>query len=155
MTEYLVCAPVLLAGEDVPTRSIIGKLVRTDLAIKGELLAEDLPRFPVLQWLQYLARLPKRQIQEEYEANRARCLAKSRASGRDDGATRMAWNYAALLTAWRYLADFVGLSFDYGNLEQDLMATMNAHVEETSADREPWVWILEIVLSEMERGDYR
>ena len=32
---------------------------------------------------------------------------------------------------------------------------MNGHVAETSADREPWVWIMETVLSEIDGGNYK
>jgi len=32
---------------------------------------------------------------------------------------------------------------------------MNSHIGETSADREPWVWIMETVLSEIDGGNYR
>ena len=47
MTEYLLSAPVLPAGEDVPVRSLIGKLVQTDLTgKKGPVMPEDLPQFP-------------------------------------------------------------------------------------------------------------
>ena len=42
-----------------------------------------------------------------------------------------------------------------GGFETDLMAVMNEHVSETIADREPWVWILEILLSEISAGNYR
>ena len=34
------------------------------------------------------------------------------------------------------------------------MAEMNRHISETDADREPWVWILDTVLSEMEAGRF-
>jgi len=32
---------------------------------------------------------------------------------------------------------------------------MNSHIKETSADREPWVWILETALSEIARNEFR
>jgi len=48
MTEYLLSAPVLLAGEDVPVDSLLGKVVRTQLSgRRGDLLPQNLPRFPV------------------------------------------------------------------------------------------------------------
>jgi len=60
MTAFLVCAPVLLAGEDVPVRSLLGKVVRTDLVgRKGDHLPENLPRFPVLEWLQAPGKAPE------------------------------------------------------------------------------------------------
>ena len=156
MTEYLLCAPVMLAGEDVPVRSLLGKLVRTTLTGKrGPLLPDDLPRFPVRQWLAFLAGLDKLDVLEQYRAARERALASSRASGADDGALRMAGNYAAVALAWRYLCEFAGMDQSEGGFERDLIAEMNGHIAETSADRDPWVWIMETVLSEIDGGNYK
>lgn len=154
MTEFLLSAPVMLAGEDVPVRSLIGKLVRTDLKEKGPLMPEDLPRFPVRQWLEFLSGFSPAQVRGIYSSLRQKCLDSSRASGQDDGATRMAGNYAALLTAWRLLAEFAEIDAKQGGLVQDLVGQMNAHIAETSADREPWVWIMEMVLAEIARGKF-
>lgn len=156
MTEYLLCAPVMLAGEDVPVRSLLGKLVRTTLTGKrGPLLPDELPRFPVREWLAFLASLAPRDVLGQYRALRERCLAGSRASGADDGALRMAGNYAAIALAWRYLCEFAGMDPDEGDFERDLLAEMNSHIAETSADREPWVWIMETVLSEIDSGNFK
>ncbi|MPQ72205.1 hypothetical protein GC387_37295, partial [Pseudomonas sp. MWU12-2323] len=142
MTEYLLCAPVMLAGEDVPVRSLLGKLVRTTLTGKrGPLMPDDLPRFPVRQWLEFLAGLDKRAVADQYATLRDKALANCRASGEDDGAKRMAGNYAAVALAWRYLCEFAGMDPSEGDFPRDLLAEMNGHVAETSADREPWVWI--------------
>ncbi|MDR8088581.1 toprim domain-containing protein [Burkholderia gladioli] len=156
MTEYLLCAPVMLAGEDVPVRSLLGKLVRTTLTGKrGPLLPDDLPRFPVRQWLEFLAGLDKRSVLDNYGKLRDKALANCRASGEDDGAKRMAGNYAALALAWRLLCEFAGMDPTEGDFPRDLVAEMNAHVAETSADREPWVWIMETAMSEMDCGNYK
>ncbi|MBN3848352.1 hypothetical protein G3N58_16160 [Paraburkholderia sp. Ac-20342] len=156
MTEYLLCAPVMLAGEDVPVRSLLGKLVRTTLTGKhGPLLPDDLPRFPLRQWLDFLASLGKRAVLDQYAALCDRARANCRASGEDDGARRMAGNYAAIALAWRYLCEFAGVDPDEGDFPRDLFAEMNGHIAETSADREPWVWILETALSEIDCGNYK
>lgn len=155
MTEFLLSAPVMLAGEDVPVRSLIGKLVRTELKLKGDLMPDDLPRFPVRQWLEFLAGLTAAQVRELYATYRQQCLDASRASGQDDGANRMAGNYAALFTAWRLLAEFAGLGLNDGNVLADLKAQMNAHIADTSADRDPWVWIMEILLAELATKEFK
>ncbi|WP_249178192.1 toprim domain-containing protein [Burkholderia vietnamiensis] len=156
MTEYLLSAPVLLAGEDVPVRSLLGKLVRTNLTgKKGPMMPDDMPRFPVRDWLQFLAGLNKRDVLAKYAELRAYCLDKSRAGGDDDGAKRMAGNYAAVLLAWRYLCDFADLDTSEGNFGADLIAEMNSHISETSSDRSPWVWILETALSEIDAGNFK
>jgi hypothetical protein len=150
MTEYLLSAPVLLAGEDVPVRSLLGKIIRTDLTgKKGPLIPDDLPRFPVKEWLTYLSGLSKKEVLKRYAEIQTVCLHASRASGEDEGALRMSGNYAAIYMAWLYLCEFAGIDTGQGNVDHDLFEEMNRHISETSADREPWVWIMEIALSEI------
>lgn len=156
MTEYLISAPVLLAGEDVPVRSLLGKVVRTDLTgKKGPMMPEDLPRFPMAEWLAFLAEHTRPQVNSIYNRARQYCWDHSRASGVDDGAKRMAGNYAAVMTAWRLLCEFAGVHAEQGDFIGDVTEEMNSHVAETSADREPWVWIIEILLSEISAGNFR
>lgn len=154
MTEFLLCAPVLLAGEDVPVRSLLGKVVHTDLTgKKGPMMPEDLPQFPVLEWLQYLASQSRDQVRAVYSTASKFCLDRC-ASKNDAGAQRMIENYAAVLTSWRMLCDFTEMDPASGGFEDNLLEEMNNQVRETSADREPWVWILETLLSEIARGSY-
>ena len=156
MTEYLLAAPVLLAGEDVPVRSLFGKVVRTELTgRKGPMMPEDLPRFPVAEWLQFLAQCSRSQVLGLYEKARQYCLERSMASPQDEGAQRMAGNYAAVLTAWRLLCEFAEVDRDQGDFITDVLSEMNGHIAETNADREPWVWIMEILLSEISAGNYK
>jgi len=156
MTEYLISAPVLLAGEDVPVKSLIGKIVRTNLSgKKGPMMPDDLPRFPLRQWLQFLAGLNKREVMDKYAAIRDWCVDKSCAAPDDDGAKRMATNYAAPLLAWAYLCKFTGIDERAGGFHSDLIGEMNTHIKETSAERSPWVWIMETALSEMDAGHFR
>jgi hypothetical protein len=146
---------VLLAGEDVPVKSLTGKLVRTDLAGKqGELLPRDLPRFPVRQWLQFLAGLGQDHVVSILERSRDYLARHCAGNHRDSGAKRMVENYAGLLTAWKLLCDFCKISTDQGGFIGDLVTAMNQHITETSADREPWVWILDTVLNEIARRQY-
>ncbi|VVE46843.1 toprim domain-containing protein [Pandoraea terrigena] len=156
MTEYLLSAPVMLAGEDVPVRSLLGKLVRTTLTgKKGPMMPDDLPRFPLRQWLEFLASLNRLEVLAKYRDLRDYCLSRSRASGSDDGAMRMAGNYAAVLLAWGYLSEFAGMDRDEGGFPKDLLTEMNTHIAETSADREPWVWIMETALSEIDASNFK
>lgn len=156
MTEYVLTAPVLLAGEDVPVQSLLGKIIRTELTgRKGDILPANLPVFPVLEWLQWLAGLNRNRVTDLYQEVNAYVMDHCMAAGDDDGAVRMAGNYAAMITAWRLLTEFAGIAKDQGRFLQDALETMNDHVAETSGDREPWVWITEIVLSEIDRGEFR
>lgn len=155
MTEYLLCAPVLLAGEDVPVKGLLGKLVRTDLTgRKGPMLPDDLPAFPVRQWLEYLTKLRREDAFDGYRRVRDRLLQLSRAKADDDGAQRMTNNYSAVLFAWRLLCDFAGIAESEGDFERDIVVAMNTHVSESSADREPWVWIMENILAEIDAKHY-
>lgn len=156
MTEFLLSAPVMLAGEDVPVRSLLGKLVRTSLTgKKGPMMSDDLPRFPLRQWLQFLAGLDKLVVLGKYYELREYCMQRSRAGGTDEGAKRMAGNYAAVMLAWRYLAEFAGMDYTEGGFGSDLVAEMNAHISESSSDRSPWVWIMETILSEIDAGRFQ
>ncbi len=156
MIDYLICAPVLLAGEDVPVDSLLGKVIRTDLSgRKGEPIPQDLPRFPVKEWLTWLAGLRRDQVQEHYEKARLWCIDHSRAPKADDGAARISGNYAALMTAWKLICEFAGVDVMQGGFLQDVTAEMNLHIAETKADREPWVKILETLFSEIDAGQFR
>ena len=155
MTEYLLSAPVLLAGEDVPVDSLLGKVVRTQLSgRRGELIPENLPRFPVREWLQWLARLQRERVLEIYNTINTKLMQRTAASASDDGATRMVGNYAALATGWQLLCEFAGIPTAQGGFPDCLVTEMNSHVIESRAAREPWVWILEIILGEIDRGQF-
>jgi hypothetical protein len=155
LTEYLVSAPVLLAGEDVPVKSLLGKVVRTELAQKkGPMLPEELPRFPVRQWLEFITQHDRRQIQAIFKRALDYVKHHCRASMDDTGADRMRENYAAALTAWRLLCDFSGLNADHGNFKVDLIAEMNNHIAESSNERDPWIWIIETIFDEISAGKY-
>lgn len=155
MTEYLISAPVLLAGEDVPVRSLLGKVVRTELSNKkGVMLPHDLPRFPIAEWLKWQANLRKEAVHDLYQRMLDHCHKVSRASKNDDGGLRMAGNYAALLTAWSLVTEFCGMDAQTGDFGRDLIAEMNGHIADSEADREPWVWILETVFSEIDANRF-
>ncbi|WP_205730879.1 toprim domain-containing protein [Bordetella hinzii] len=152
LVPYLMCAPVLLAGEEVDVESLQSKICRTSLSVEkqGPLLARDLPQFPVWEWIQFLATQPAARVLELHAKCLARCAQRCRADERDATARRMLENYAAVLVAWVLLAEFAGIEATQGSFAEDLMAEMNAHIVDTNGTRLPWVWIMEIVLSEIE-----
>jgi hypothetical protein len=59
-------------------------------------------------------------------------------------------NYASILTAWELLKQFTGQAEkqDPSNFTEDLLGEMNEHIADTDGIRLPWVWIMEILLSE-------
>lgn len=176
LTEFLISAPVLLAGEDVPVKSLTGKVVRCELDRKGDLIAESLPRFPVRAWLQFLAGLDRERVANLLNAAERAAWQRARAAPApeanvnapigsadlaagaerepDPGAARMVRNYAAMAAAWTLLCEFAGMAVEQGGFLRDLRATMNSHIADTSGDREPWVWILERVFSEIESHQF-
>lgn len=155
MTEFLLCAPVLLAGEDVPVRSLTGKIVRTDLTRRmGPKMPEDLPRFPVREWLNYLATLTREQVCEAHTRAEQWLRMACYGSKDDKGASRMLSNYAALLAGWQLLCEFSGLDRSAGDFPGTLRAEMNAHIKESEFDREPYVWILGLLAGEIESREY-
>ncbi|KFA98759.1 toprim domain-containing protein [Vibrio sp. ER1A] len=156
MTEFLSIAPVLLAGEDVPVQSLLGKLVRSDLTNrKGDLIPDDLPRFPVKNWIQYLTGYTRPQVKRAYRECIEFLSKHSMAKTDDNGANRMRDNYACVLLAWKLLCEFTGVATNYGRFINDLVTEMNLHISDTSAEREPWVWIIELILGEMDAGHFR
>ncbi|MBN8922367.1 MAG: hypothetical protein BGP10_12330 [Rhodanobacter sp. 68-29] len=155
LTEFLISAPVLLAGEDVPVRSLTGKVIRADLTgRKGPLMPEGIPRFPVRQWLQFLASLTREQVQSRLAEWEQWCWDGCRARPGDTGASRMVRNYGSIALAWALLCEFAGMARETGDFLRDLRAEMNKHIAETSGDREPWVWILETAFSEIESHQF-
>ena len=154
MTEFVLSAPVLLSGEDVPVKSLLGKVVRTELQHRGDMLPDNLPVFPVREWLKFLAGVGRGRVMEIYNDCRDYCMIKCSSTVEDNGAARMLGNYAALATAWNLLCEFAGMHRNTGDFGIDLVRTMNQHILETSADREPWVWIMEIILGEIDAGNY-
>jgi hypothetical protein len=157
LLDFLLCAPVLLVGEDVPVKSITGKTVRNRLvkADRGTLIPEDAPRFPVREWLHYLAATPKARVQELHRECVDAMAAQCRADRDGAGADRMLSNWGAMRAAWMLLADFAGIAVEQGDMLRDLTAEMNAHIKESVSDRQPWVWIVETLLSEIARGSFR
>lgn len=154
LTEHLLCAPVLLAGEDVPVRSLMGKVVRVSLKDKGPLLPTDLPVFPVRQWLDFLTTLDPQQVQALHERAADHCQAQCRAPLNDDGAMRMVRNYAAVAVAWKLLLEFAELEESEFGFIPHLLAEMNNHIATTEAERQPWVWILDTILNEIAADAY-
>lgn len=156
LTPYLMCAPVLLAGEEVDVESLQSKICRSTLAVKkqGPMIAHDLPQFPVYEWLQYLASLEPEQIRETHKEYLNYCSSRASSDSADATARRMMENYAAVFTAWAYLCDFAGIALEQGNFLQDGLAEMNSHLMDTDGTRLPWVWIMEILLSELEAKRY-
>jgi hypothetical protein len=157
LTDFLLCAPVMLAGEDVPVKSLIGKVVKSTLttARQGDQMPEDLVQFPVRNWLQYLVDTGKSPARDLFSAQLDHMERNCSARLTDAGAKRMLSNYAAVGTAWALLCDFAGLDPQTGDFMGDLTMEMNAHIMDSASDRQPWVWITEKLLSEIAAGNFR
>lgn len=155
MTDFLLCAPVLLAGEDVPVEGLTGKLVRCQLskAKRGPLLPA-LPAFPMKQWLQYLAGMSRDDVlnvhREHLEYFSQNCVAAS-----DAGAERMVTNYAAVATAWELLCNFTGVPIGSWSFLDDLVTEMNSHIVESTSERQPWALIVDKLLSEIASHQFK
>lgn len=152
MTPYLMCAPVLLAGEEVDVESLQSKMCRTSLSVarQGTMLPHDLPQFPVWEWLQFLAGQQPDRIRDLHAKCLLGCVRRARSEEKDATAMRMLENYAAVLTAWMLVCEFAGIDSQQGGFIDSVVTEMNTHIADTSGTRLPWVWIMEIVLSEIE-----
>lgn len=152
LTPYLMCAPVLLAGEEVDVESLQSKICRTSLSVarQGDIIPHDLPQFPVWEWLQFLAGQQPERIRELHAKCLAGCVRRARSEEKDATAKRMLENYAAVLAAWMLVCDFAGIDAQQGGFPDSVIMEMNTHISDTNGTRLPWVWIMEIVLSEIE-----
>jgi hypothetical protein len=155
--KFLMAAPVLLSGEDVPVDGLEGKIARTTLTKekRGPMITPECPAFPMRQWLQFLANQDKRRVLALHGDMVAYLQANSLAKADDAGAERMVNNYAGMAMAWHLLCEFLDLAEETGNFLRDLVRQMNAHIADTKATRHPWVWIIEKLLSEIARGEFR
>ena len=61
---------------------------------------------------------------------------------------------SAVALAWGLLTEFCGMSWQAGDFLGDLQREMNDHIGQTSADRHPWVWIMERFAGELAAGRY-
>jgi len=156
LTPYLMCAPVLLAGEEVDVASLQSKICRSSItaAKQGPLIPHDLPQFPMWQWLGFLQAKGAPRVLELQRARLAFCRSNSRAAHSDTTASRMMENYAAVLTAWDLLCEFADVDQAAGDFASDVIAEMNDHIADTDGARLPWVWIMEILLSEIEANRF-
>jgi len=151
LTPYLMCAPVLLAGEEVDVASLQSKICRTSLAVarQGAIVPHNTPQFPVWEWLQFLAAIEPARIRDLHEAFIAECVKRSGVASPDATARRMMENYAAVMTAWALLAEFTDIDVDQGGFVEDVLAEMTAHIAETDGARLPWFWVMDVLLSEL------
>jgi len=156
--RFLLCAPVLLSGEDVPVDALEGKVIRSTLTLagQGEEISEKLPAFPVKEWLRFLAGQGKQRVREVHAAAVEQLGERCAAELADAGAKRMLQNYGAVLATWMLLGEFMGQEpDDAGAFVRDLAKEMNTHIQETKATRQPWVSIIEKLLSEIAAHNFR
>lgn len=156
LTPYLMCAPVMLAGEEVDVTSLQSKICRSSLtaAKQGPIIPHNLPQFPVWQWLQFIAKFKQEEIKGMYAKCFSFCQKNSRTSIEDATGRRMMENYAAIMLSWHLLCKFAEIDTDQGAFIDDLLAEMNSHIAETDGSRLPWVWIMEILLSEIDANRF-
>src|SRR5690606_12388797 len=147
-----MCAPVLLAGEEVDVESLQSKICRTSLSVarQGAVIPHDLPQFPVWEWLQFLADQQPERIRDLHAKSLAWCGQRARSEERDATAKRLRENSAAVLAAWWLVCEFAAIDAKQGAFADSLITEMNTHIADTNGTRLPWVWIMEILLSEIE-----
>jgi hypothetical protein len=155
--RFLLCAPVLLSGEDVPVDALEGKLIRSTLtqAGQGEEIGEKLPHFPVKEWLRFLCSVGKQRVRELHAEAVQQLADRCAAQVTDAGAKRMMQNYGAVLASWLLLREFMGVPDEAGAFVRDLATEMNTHINESKATRQPWVSIIEKLLSEIASRNFR
>ena len=154
LIPYLLSAPVMLTGEDVPVKSLLGKVVFSAIEKRLDLIPDNLPVFPMTQWLDFIVKKGRESVLKVYKDSLHYCMSNCTAKENDNNAKRIIENHAAFMASWRILAEFADFDQSYTGYEQDLISQMNTHLLETKADRKPWVWIMEVILSEIDSNLY-
>lgn len=155
MLEFVIITPVLVSGEDVDMRNVISKTVCASLKrnMRGqEIDIGTIPKWPMLQWLQFLTKVNRSTFNQALASCKAYC--QNMASSRDSTSLRMIDNYALVLLAWKLLCEFTGISEDQGNYVGTLISEMNTHIQQTDSEREPWMWVMEKLCMELQKGTY-
>jgi len=125
------------------------------LGDRRAIIKENVPKFPMKQWLQFLAKVGKARVlqlrNEQLEVFGRNCVATSG----EDGSDRMVANYAAVATAWHLVCEFCDLPLGTGNFIADLTQEMNSHITESAGERQPWAKIVDKLLSEIASHQFR
>ena len=155
--HFLSCAPVLIAGEEVDLKNIHGKIIQLDITDRqGAPIPYDTPRFPMREWLAYLATQDPKDLRERINRTQNALLSVVNVdehghSKQDKAASRMVRNYSVIQVAGTLLTEWAG--FDGGTYSSDLITALNRHLIDSENDREPFVWILQHLASEL-GGDH-
>ncbi len=154
--EFLKIAPLLIGGEDVADAdNVLTKTVRVtlDMPHRGaEIDPHDLPKWPMKQWLEFLAGIERQQFNNDFESAHAYC--KGFSNSEDQLVDRMVKNYAVLLLAWRYVAAFADIQDTVWSVDSSIVTEMNRHIGATDADREPWVKVIDKITLDIQTNQY-
>ncbi len=154
--QYLTFSPALIGSEDIGgLDNVLSKTVKVTFPMKarGRLFdAAAVPQWPLKEWMEYLAHISRDQFKQAYKEAAQFCQSKSSTS--DATSERMLKNYTLLLLAWRYVADFAGIMREAWGVEESIIREMNGHIASTDADREPWVKVIEKLLTDIDAGKY-
>lgn len=155
-TKFMLAAPVCMGGEEVEAKTLLGKVVRTNInEKKGDMLPFDLPTFPVREWLEFLAEMDEKHVHDMLNSARQYCKERCAGKEKDDGAERIIDNFAAVLLAWKLLCEFIDIPTNSNGFCVDLIKEMNTFLSESEADRHPWVWIMATICSEIDADNFR
>jgi hypothetical protein len=155
MLEFIIITPVLVSGEDVDMRNVISKTVCASLKrdFRGEEInIHNLPKWPMLQWLTFLTTVNRNTFDQKLGECRTFC--QRVASSKDSTSMRMMENYALVLLAWKLVCEFAQIAETQGDYINHLISEMNSHIQQTDADREPWMWVMEKISMELHKGTY-
>lgn len=156
IVTHINFAPIMIGGEDVGNLdNVISKTVCATLVVdlRGkEIEPHSLPKWPMRQWLEFLAGMSRDRFNTGLAEAKKYCL--THAASRDQMAARMVGNYALVLFGWRLVCEFTGLPESHGNFVDCLMGEMNRHIQQTESSRQPWVWVMEKLAFAMQRQEY-
>lgn len=155
MLEFIIITPVLVSGEDVDMRNVISKTICASLKRDwrcDEINIHSIPKWPMLQWLTFLTTINRNTFDQKLSECRTFC--QRMASSKDSTSMRMVENYALVLLAWKLVSEFAQISESQSDYINHLISEMNTHIQQTDADREPWVWVMEKISMELQKNSY-
>ncbi len=154
--KYMLSAPVCMGGEEVEAKTLLGKVVRTNINDKkGDMLPIDLPAFPVREWLGFLAGMDEKHVHDIHTKAKEHCIKYCAGNESDDGAERIVSNFASILLAWKLLCEFINIPQNSFGFITDIITEMNTFLNDSESDRHPWVWIIATIFNEIDAGNYR
>lgn len=155
LTPKFQSASSLIVGEDFSNDSIISKTMFVELGKQGPMISDHLPRFPLLEFMEYMSQINKSSLMSNLEDIAHYLSSEIKSKINDSTIKRLINNYSGQILGWRMLADFARIPFDYLDFENYLVYACKQHISNCSHQLQPWVKIMSTIAGEIDIGAYK